>query len=150
MRKTFLTILTAGQIIFSSCNQKENQNQTMDQQTAKGVEQDSAGKTIDQFKEMKTYFIVFLRPGAKMNSDTATVQHILKEHLRYSTKMYNEGQAHVLGPVLDESSVCGIVIYGTSTIQEAKAFAEQDPAVKEGVFIADVHPWYSFKGAVLK
>ncbi len=114
------------------------------------IAQDSIGKTIDQVKEMKTYFIVFLKPGPKMNGDTTMVQHILKDHLMYSTKMYNEGHVYVLGPVLDESSVSGIVVYGTSTIEEAKFFAEQDPAVREGVFLAEVHPWYSFKGAVLK
>lgn len=105
---------------------------------------------IEGLGEMKTYSIVFLRPGANSTGDSEWVQQRLGEHLQYSIELYKSGKVHLLGPVLDEALVSGILIYGTGSLEEAKAMAARDPAVMAGVFIADVHPWSGIKGASLQ
>jgi len=44
----------------------------------------------------------------------------------------------------------GIVICNTATAEKAKELAEQDPAVKFGRLVLEVHPWWAAKGASLK
>jgi hypothetical protein len=47
---------------------------------------------------------------------------------------------------MDDTPVRGIVIYRVATVDEAKALAAEDPAVKAGRLVLDAHPWMTFKG----
>jgi uncharacterized protein len=107
-------------------------------------------KPLNETKEMKTYWVVFKKKGPNRDQDSATAEIIQKEHLLFLTRMYNEGHALILGPITDDSEIRGITVYGTKTAEEARRLAEQDPAVKAGRLIIEVHPWYTFKGATLK
>jgi uncharacterized protein len=107
-------------------------------------------KPINEIREMKTYFMVFLKSGKNRNQDEVTAAEIQKQHLLYLTKMYNEGHADLIGPLTDGSEVLGIVVYNVSSAEEALRLAEGDPAVVAGRLVAEVHPLYTFKGAVLR
>jgi uncharacterized protein YciI len=104
--------------------------------------------TKDSF-EMKTYYLVFLKKGTNRSQDSATAAKIQEAHLAHLAKMNDEKKMCIAGPLLDDSEIRGICIYSVESIEEARRLAEQDPAVKAGRLIVEVHPWYAAKGSVL-
>lgn len=112
--------------------------------------QDKSGKPLNETNEMKIYYLVFLKKGPNRNQDSTTAAKIQKEHLMFLTKMYNEGHADIIGPLMDDIDIRGIAVYNTKTADEARQLAEGDPAVKAGRIVIEVHPWYTLKGGVLR
>ncbi len=101
-------------------------------------------------EEMKTYYLVFLKKGPKRDQDSATAAEIQKGHMAHLTKMYNEGKMDLAGPIMSDHAIRGICVYNVKTMEEAKQLAESDPAVTSGRLIAEIIPWYSQKGALLR
>jgi uncharacterized protein YciI len=99
--------------------------------------------------EMKTYYLVFLLKGPNRGQDSTEAAKIQEAHLAHLTKMYNEGKMAIAGPLLDDQDLRGICVYDVKTLEEAKALAEADPAVKTGRLKVEVHPWMSMRGAKL-
>jgi uncharacterized protein YciI len=112
--------------------------------------QEASQKPLNETMEMNTYYLVFKKKGPNRNQDSITAEKIQKEHLLYLTKLYNEGHAYLIGPLTDDGEIRGVSVFGTSTAEEAKRLAEQDPAVIAGRLIVEVHPWYTIKGGRLK
>ncbi len=107
-------------------------------------------KSLDK-EEMKTYYLVFLKSGPNRGQDSVTAAEIQKGHMAHLTKMYNEGKMDLAGPIMKkEQDIRGICVYNVASLEEAKALAESDPAVKSGRLIVEILPWYSMKGAVLR
>jgi uncharacterized protein len=100
--------------------------------------------------EMKTYYLVFLKKGPLRSQDTATANKLQEQHLAHLTKMYEEGKMDICGPLMEDGDIRGICIYNVNTKEEALKLANEDPMIKAGRLIAEVHPFYSAKGAVLK
>ena len=42
----------------------------------------------------------------------------------------------------NDSGYRGLFIFNVTTVEEAQKLVESDPAVKAGVFIAELTPWY--------
>ena len=107
-------------------------------------------KNLNEKFEMKEYYLVFLKEGSHRNQDSATAADIQSRHLEYLTKMYDDDKMSICGPLMDENDIKGMCVYHVGSIDEAKRLAEDDPAVKSGRLIVEVHPWYSAKGMILK
>ena len=99
--------------------------------------------------EMKTYYLVFLLKGPNRSQDSTEAAKIQEAHLAHLTKMSKEGKLVMAGPLLDDQDLRGICIYDVKNLEEAKALAEADPAVKAGRLKVEVHPWMSQRGAKL-
>jgi hypothetical protein len=54
----------------------------------------------------------------------------------------------IAGPVEDQADLWGIFVFQAATLDEAKALAASDPAVKAGRLVAVVYPWWVEKGAL--
>jgi uncharacterized protein len=93
-------------------------------------------------RQMDTYFIVFLMKGTTWTADeTAELKLLQEAHLEY---LYRLGQSGVLvlnGPLTDNGQVRGLSVYKTETLEQARALAEADPAVRASRFSVEVHPW---------
>jgi uncharacterized protein len=100
--------------------------------------------------EMKTYYLVFLKKGPHRDQDSVTRAKIQEQHLAHLMKQANAGKMNLAGPLLDDSDILGICIYNVATKEEAELLAKEDPAVKAGRLIVEIHPFYSAKGSVLK
>jgi len=100
--------------------------------------------------EMKTYYLVFLKKGTKRDQDSVTVAKIQEGHMAHLNKMYAEGKMDIAGPVMSEGDLRGICIYNVESFDEVKKLVESDPAVISGRLIAEIMPWYSQKGAMLR
>ena len=93
-------------------------------------------------KQMETFFIVFLLKGPAWTMEkTPELASLQESHLEY---LYRLGQSGVLvlnGPLTDQSMIRGVSVYKTETLEQARALAEADPAVKAVRFTVEVHPW---------
>ena len=99
---------------------------------------------------MQKYFVVFLKAGPERSQSKEEAEEIQEKHLNHLSKMAEMGKTSITGPMGDDGDIRGIVIYNTATAEEAKQLAEQDPAVKAGRLVVEVHPWWAAKGASLK
>lgn len=99
---------------------------------------------------MQKYFMVFLKAGPARSQNKEEAAAIQEKHLKYLSKLAEKGKTSLTGPFGDDGEIRGIVVYNTATIEEARRLAEQDPAVKAGRLVVEVHPWWAAKGSVLK
>ena len=63
----------------------------------------------------------------------------LKDHGKYMLSLYVKGSMKLAGPLIDDAG--GAVLLEVSNEAEAKAIVTNDPAVKSGVFVYEMHPW---------
>lgn len=94
----------------------------------------------------KDYCIVILKAGPNRNK--AGVEKIIWEHGRRNFTLREDGRLSIVCPVSDGSDVSGIGI-SNSSIEEVKRIMDEDPGVKEGVFVYEIHACRSFPGDCL-
>lgn len=88
------------------------------------------------------FHMVLLKHGPKY--DAAGMSKELKSaHIANVMSLLESGKAVIAGPLADESDLAGIFILRAKSADEARAWAEADPAVKAGFFTAEMHPWWS-------
>ena len=76
-------------------------------------------------------------------TQTPETQKILHQHLINVLAMLDSGKAVAAGPMADETNLAGIFILRAASAAEAKSWVDSDPAVKAGLFAAEMHPWWS-------
>ena len=138
----FLILIT---VVFSVKSQTKNNSG----KPVAAQKTEKKNKRIDEY-EMKNYFMVFLKKGPNRNQDSITAAEIQKGHLEHLTKMANTGKMDLAGPFMDDWDVKGICVYNVNILKGIKELTAQDPGVKSGRLVAEIHPWYSAKGASLK
>jgi uncharacterized protein YciI len=57
--------------------------------------------------------------------------------------LLGSGRAVIAGPMGDDTDLAGIFILRASSADEAKTWVDADPAVKAGLFAAEIHSWWS-------
>jgi uncharacterized protein YciI len=93
---------------------------------------------------MKTYVMVILKTGPH----DATIkgkerEELFKGHMSNIGKLADEGKLAVAGPFgKNDKAYRGLYIFNVATIEEAQKIAETDPAVKAGIFVAELTPWF--------
>ena len=74
---------------------------------------------------------------------TGAAQKVLQEHVSYVMSLLGSGKAVAAGPFGDEEGIQGIFIYRAANADEAKSWADADPAAKAGHHSNELHPWWS-------
>jgi uncharacterized protein YciI len=97
-------------------------------------------------RQLEPLILGFLVRGSSTAQSGEAAAEIQKGHLAYMSKLHEQGKLLVAGPFMDDSPTRGIVIYRVGTVDDAKALAAEDPAVKAGRLVLDAHPWMTFKG----
>jgi uncharacterized protein YciI len=88
--------------------------------------------------------MALLKKGPKWTgAQTPETQHILHQHLVNVLALLDSGKAVAAGPFGDDTDLAGIFILRASSAEEAKTWVDNDPAVKAGLFAAEMHPWWS-------
>lgn len=88
--------------------------------------------------------MAILKKGPKWTeAQTPESQKILHQHLVNMLTMLGSGKAVVAGPVGDDTDLGGIFILRSSSAEEAKTWVDADPAVKAGLYVPEMHPWWS-------
>jgi uncharacterized protein YciI len=102
--------------------------------------------------KMVQFQMAILKKGPQWDSiKEADRNAILKQHLGNVIEMLGSGRAVVAGPFGDHSDLGGIFILRSASTEEAKTWVDADPAVKAGLLVSEMHPWWSediFKKAV--
>lgn len=104
----------------------------------------------DTVYTMKKYYMVFLKEGAVRDQDPKEAAFIQQQHMAHINKMAEEGYVIMAGPFDDDSEVSGILIFNAKSEEKVKELSEQDPAVKAGRLVVEVHPWWAAKGSQLR
>jgi hypothetical protein len=103
--------------------------------------------TDDFMKQMigstKNYTVVILKIGP--GADRPDAMQVIWEHARRNFELRADGTLPIVCPVRDGTDVQGIGIFTTDE-DETRKLMDEDPAVKEGVFIYEVHSARSFPG----
>lgn len=98
---------------------------------------------------MKQYVLAFLKSGPNRDHDPETAAQLQRAHLDNITRMAEEGTLVAAGPFLDKGEYRGIYIFNVTTIEEAKALTETDPAIQAGRLVMELHPWYGSAALML-
>ena len=94
-----------------------------------------------QFKLVE-FHMALLKRGPKWSA-TGMTKEVQSAHLANVMSLLESGKAIIAGPLGDEGDILGIYVLRAKTAEEAKAWAESDPAVKAGHLVAEMHPWWS-------
>jgi hypothetical protein len=98
-------------------------------------------------KEMLTttreYSVVTLKKSHAYKLPGA--EKIVWEHGRRNFALRAEGILPIVCPILDGSEVSGICIFN-GTVDEIRKVMDDDPGVKAGVFVYEIHACQSFPG----
>lgn len=87
----------------------------------------------------KSTFLVIYRPGPAWLVGKSVSEQPLKEHGKYMLSLYAKGSMKLAGPLTDNTG--GAVVLEVADESEAKAIVAEDPAVKSGIFVYEMHPW---------
>lgn len=88
---------------------------------------------------MKTTFLVLYRPGPHWAAGKPIREQPPREHGKYLLDLYARGALKFAGP-FDDNTGAAIVVEAADRA-EAESLVAGDPAVKNGVFAAELHPW---------
>ncbi len=91
---------------------------------------------------MKQYVMAFLKSGPYRSQSKEEAARLQKAHLDNIGRMAKEGKLLVAGPFMDNGEVRGIYIFNVTSLEEAKALTETDPAIQAGSLTMELRPWY--------
>ena len=98
------------------------------------------GETVNpQEATTKATYLVIYRPGPAWLTGKSVMEQPLTEHGKYMLRLYIKGSMRLAGPLADNAG--GAVLLEVSDEAEAKAIVANDPAVKSGIFVYEMHPW---------
>ena len=88
---------------------------------------------------MDKIFVADYRPGPAWRPDEPTSRQPLQEHLEYWLERAAQGHVVMGGPFHDGTG--GLVVLAVADQREAVQLVADDPAVREGVLVAQTHGW---------
>ncbi|MEO8034146.1 MAG: YciI family protein [Acidobacteriota bacterium] len=93
---------------------------------------------------MRMYVLCILKTGPRDSEITGERRkEIFAGHFANIGRLADEGKLVVAGPFgKNDKSFRGLYIFNVATIEEAEKLVALDPAVKAGVFVPDLTPWY--------
>ncbi|HMV51057.1 MAG TPA: YciI family protein [Blastocatellia bacterium] len=111
------------------------------------------GKLMEEYKKnpkvsmtmAKHHFVLLKRNAKSMEGSADELQKLQLAHLWNVRRLLDEGKAVAAGPVANAGDLAGIFVFATESMEEAKAWAENDPMVKAGRLTVEIHPWFVAK-----
>jgi len=98
----------------------------------------------DPASKLVEFHMAILKHGPKWTAaENAETKRLHQEHINYVSSLFDSGKAIIAGPFTDNSEISGIFIFRAKSAAEAKAWVEADPTVAAGLFVAEMHPWWS-------
>jgi uncharacterized protein len=103
--------------------------------------------------DLDAYELVFLvRPQDAPTYDEEVLDRIQRDHLAFHADLRARGEVATNGPLIDppDSTLRGITIYRTGSLERARDLAEQDPAVRAGRLAVQVMTWWCPSGTLAR
>lgn len=90
------------------------------------------------------FHMALLRKGPKWDGVMEPGKNpTLNQHVAYFVSLLDSGKAIIGGPITGDKELAGIYILRATSAEEARRWVDDDPAVKAGLFSAEMHPWWS-------
>lgn len=90
---------------------------------------------------MKTNYYAFIySPGPNWLAGQPIFKQPLDGHFKYMGKLEAEGKLILGGGFIDGAGAMGVL--EVATFEEAFRLVANDPAIKDGIVTAEIHPWY--------
>ena len=97
--------------------------------------------------EMGHFFMVFLVKGPKwVPEDTPEIKQMKQAHLGHLLGLEKDGRLALAGPASGDGPILGVGVFTMNSIDEVRAFINDDALVKSGFSSAEIHPWFAGKG----
>jgi uncharacterized protein YciI len=97
--------------------------------------------------ELDTYYVAFLKRGPKaLGMPKEEAERIQEAHMAHIRRMADEEVLVGAGPFSDDGELRGIFIFKVASLEEAQRWTADDPAVKAGRLVMDLHGWMGPKG----
>ncbi|HEY2113644.1 MAG TPA: YciI family protein [Candidatus Angelobacter sp.] len=96
---------------------------------------------------LEKYSLLLAHQGDKWDPKSPVPQDVVKQHLSYVMGLMQQGKLALAGPFHDDGELKGIFIYSVP-MDEAMKLEAEDPAVKNGFFKIEGHPWATAKGVL--
>jgi uncharacterized protein YciI len=98
---------------------------------------------------MVTYQFGLLVKGQKWTGESSPdLDRLQSDHLAHIRRMGETGKLVAAGPFLDDGFLRGILIFRLDSTEEARAMASQDPMVKIGHLVLELHPLMMARGVL--
>jgi len=98
-------------------------------------------------ESMRMYVLGLLYRGDKWTPEkTEEAAKIQEGHMANIGRLAEEGKLILAGPFGGDGDLRGLFLFDATTVEEARALADTDPAVKAGRLRIDLIPWYGPKG----
>lgn len=104
------------------------------------VLQTSEPEPLIEVPEGKSLFVIEYDPGPEWEEGKPVFEQDLQAHGGYMFGLQEEGTLLLGGPYLDDTG--GLVLMLADDLDAAKEVLASDPAIEEGVFSGEVHPYY--------
>ncbi len=118
---------------------------------------DEDGRTYFEMKDGDTTYLMyqyfFCSLDRVENRDSLSEERlaeIQKGHMDHIGAMADAGIVSIAGPYGDDGNSRGILIMNCATLDEAEAYAAEDPAVKANRLKINIRPIWLAKGSILK
>ena len=86
------------------------------------------------------YAIRSPRGASFVHDSTPEENAVMGEHFAYLKAALDDGRLVLAGPATD-GEFPGVVVFEADDEAEARAFMENDPSVRAGVMLAELHPF---------
>jgi uncharacterized protein YciI len=106
----------------------------------------AAGSPARQTPESKLikFYLGLLKKGPGWTvAHTGETDALHQKHVGYILSLLASGKATIAGPLTDDQDIRGVYIFRAASAEEAKAWADADPAVAAGHLVVELHPWWS-------
>lgn len=136
---------TFALLVFALAAASATDAQTPDKSPAPKYDAALAKKLGGNDQGMKSYVLCILKTGPKdAEIKGKEREDIFKGHFDNINRLAGEGKLAVAGPFgKNDKSYRGLYVLNVATVEEAEKLVVLDPAVKGGVFIYELTPWYA-------
>ena len=91
---------------------------------------------------MNMYVMAFLNRGPHKDFDVQEPQELQVAHMANINNVAEESKLILKDPFFDDGDLRGIYIFDITSIAEAEALTNSDPAIKEGSLGMELIEWY--------